>query len=145
MRSKKLRASEIQPSRAFWYRLEVFVLSLSLSIVSRIFSVPLRLVCNGLDLHAVLGTRSHQAVAWDEMPVVLLISARLTRDDDVLPVIFDSFSDEAICRRCSVGIVWVFSVQGGAGDCGVVSVACTVSSVILGNHNLVLTMKAALA
>lgn len=111
----------------------MFILKLSLSIISRIFSVPLRLVCYGLDLDAVLSTRRHQAIAWDEMPVVLLISAWLARDDDVFAVVLNRFADEAICRIRSVGIVWVFSVQGGAGDCGVVSVACTVSSVISEN------------
>lgn len=114
---KKLRASEMISIGILWRRPSGFTLKLSLSIVSRIFSVPFRLIYDRFHLDAVLSTCCHQAVARDEIPVVFFIRAWLARDDDVFAVVFNSFGDEAICRICSVRIVWVFSVQGGAGDC----------------------------
>jgi hypothetical protein len=58
----------------------------------------------------VLGTSRDQAVPRDQMPITLLVSARLAGDDDVLAVVFDCLSGEAICGVLSIGVVGVFSI-----------------------------------
>lgn len=64
--------------------------------------------------------RGDQAVSWYEMPIVFLVSARFTRDDDVSAMVFNSFTSKSVCRVGAVRIVRIFSVQGRASIRGVI-------------------------
>lgn len=85
--------------------------SISLAVQNGgILSIPLLLVLYRRHLNAVLGTSRDQAVPRDQMPITLLVSARLAGDDDVLAVVFDCLAREAIRGVLSVGVVGIFSI-----------------------------------
>jgi hypothetical protein len=84
-------------------------ISLALS-QSRILSIPLLLVRYRGHFNAVLSTSRDQTVPRDQMPFALLVSAWLAGDDNVLAVVFDCFSGEAICGMLSVGVVGILSI-----------------------------------
>jgi hypothetical protein len=86
--------------------------SISLAVQNgRVLGIPLLLVLYWRHLNAVLSTGRDQTVSGYQMPIILLVSARLAGDDDVLAVVFDCLSREAICGVLSVGVVGILSVQ----------------------------------
>lgn len=89
-----------------YIRLQAFSLS------RRIFCVPLRLVRYLLDLHTMLSASDYQRVLSNEVPVTLLISAGLTGDDHMLPVVFRRQSRIPIGHIEIVRVIRILPVQG---------------------------------